>query len=405
LIPVHVYVHVRTKLHALYYGCQKPTSFRGLVIWYAKLKTTLDMKSQQKVDKTAGIRDIANALGTSIGTVDRALHGRSGVSARTKARVLRMAEQLGYKPNIAARSLKLNRKIRVAAVFPREIAAFFDPLRAGIQSAADEAIGMHLTLDFIDYPRLGSGEVAALESIASKKYDGILFTPGRPRELAGVIRRIVGQGTPMLCVASDAPDSGRVASVMVDAYVSGALAAELLSHKLPAPSRVATITGDLATFDHAEKLRGFAATLAMLAPHLTLLPVVESHESADAAYCQSIALLKTKGRPEAIYISTANSLPVLRALEELKLLGRVQVIATDLFPELAALIESGRVLATLYQRPESQGRTAFETLIALLSDNKEKPVITHRFAPHIILRSNLSLFLNRLTNPAGNSAD
>ena len=361
------------------------------------------MGSKDKGGKAAGIRDIADALGTSIGTVDRALHGRSGVSPRTKARVLRMAEQLGYKPNIAARSLKLNRNLRIGAVFPREIAAFFDPLRAGIRAAAEEAVGMQLTLDFISYPRLGSGDVAAIESAAAKKYDGILFTPGRPRELAGVIRRIIGQGIPMLCVASDAPDTGRISSVTVDAYISGALAAELLSHKLQAPSRVATITGDLATFDHAEKLRGFAATLAMLAPHLTLLPVVESHESAEDAYRQSIALLKTKTRPDAIYISTANSLPVLRALEELKLLGRVQVIATDLFPELVPLLESGKVLATLYQRPEAQGKTSLETLIAHLTD-KEKPVRAHRFAPHIILRSNLPLFVNRLTNAAGNSA-
>jgi LacI family transcriptional regulator len=358
------------------------------------------MGSQDKSGKAAGIRDIAEALGTSIGTVDRALHGRSGVSARTKARVLRMAEQLGYKPNIAARSLKLNRNVRIAAVFPREIAAFFDPLRGGIQAAADEAVGMQLRLEFIDYPRLGLGDVAALESAAAKKYDGILFTPGRPRELAGVIRRIVGQGTAMLCVASDAPDSGRIASVTVDAYISGALAAEILSHKLQAPSRVATITGDLATFDHAEKLRGFAATLAVLAPHLTLLPVVESHESPEEAYRQSITLLKAKARPDAIYISTANSLPVLRALEELKLLGRVQVIATDLFTELVPLLESGKVLATLYQRPEAQGKTAFEMLIAYLAD-KDKPIKVHRFAPHIILRSNLPLFVSRFTNVAG----
>jgi LacI family transcriptional regulator len=358
------------------------------------------MRSTNKHGKAAGIRDIAEALGTSIGTVDRALHGRSGVSARTKARVLRKAEELGYKPNIAARSLKLNRAIRIAAVFPREIAAFFDPLRGGIQAAADEAVGMQLTLDFIDYPRLGLGDVAALESAGSKKYDGILFTPGRPRELASVIRRIVGQGTPMLCVASDAPDSGRISSVTVDAYISGALAAELLSHKLQTPSRVATITGDLATFDHAEKLRGFAATLAMLAPHLTLLPVVESHESAEDAYRQSMTLLKAKARPDAIYISTANSLPVLRALEELKLLGRVQVIATDLFPELVPLLESGKVLATLYQRPEAQGKTAFETLFAYITD-KDKPVKVHRFAPHIILRSNLPIFAGRLTKVAG----
>lgn len=356
------------------------------------------MGPRDKGARAAGIRDIADALGTSIGTVDRALHGRSGVSLRTKAKVLRMAEQLGYKPNIAARSLKLNRNIRIAAVFPRQITAFFDPLRAGIQAAADEAVGMRLTLDFIDFPRLGSGDVAALESVAAKKYDGILFTPGRPRELVGIIGRIVKQGVPILCVASDAPETARISSVAVDAYVSGALAAELFSHRLQVPSRVATITGDLATFDHAEKLRGFAATLAVLAPHLNLLPVVESHESAEDAYRQSIALLKSKTRPDAIYISTANGLPVLRALEELRLLGRVQLIATDLFPELVPLLESGRVLAALYQRPEAQGKTALETLITHLND-KSKPVKVHRFAPHIILRSNLSLFAGRIQIP------
>jgi LacI family transcriptional regulator len=107
--------------------------------------------------------------------------------------------------------------------------------------------------------------------------------------------------------------------------------------------------------------------------------------------------LKGKARPDAIYISTANSLPVLRALEELKLLGRVQVIATDLFPELVPLVESGKVLATLYQRPEAQGKTAFETLLAYLAD-KDKPIKVHRFAPHIILRSNLPLFVTRFTS-------
>ena len=363
----------------------------------SKVMTSNKTGKTRKGGKAAGIRDIADALGTSIGTVDRALHGRSGVSARTKARVLRMAEQLGYKPNIAARSLKLNRRLRIAAVLPLEIAAFFDPLRSGIRAAAEETVGMQITLDFVDFPRLGSGDLRALESAASRHYDGILFTPGRPNELAPVIRRIVSQGISMLCVASDAPESGRVACVAVDAYTSGALAAELLSHRLQAPSRVVSITGELATFDHAEKLRGFAASLALFAPHLTLLPVVESHESPEDAYRQTISLLKSKNHPDAIYISTANSLPVLRALEEQKLLGRVQVVTTDLFLELVPLLESGKVLATLYQRPEAQGKMAFETLLGHLID-KDKPVKTHRLAPHIILRSNLPLFLNRLTD-------
>jgi LacI family transcriptional regulator len=345
--------------------------------------------------KTSGIKDIAKALGISIGTVDRALHKRTGVSLKTKARVLQMAEQLGYKPNLAAQALKLNRRIEIAVVLPKQISHFFDPLRAGIRSAADATVGMHVKVTFHEYPRMGQGDLELLEARLKDRYDGIIFTPGNPRKLEPVIRRLTAQGTAMLCVASDAPSSARIGLVSAHAYTSGALAAELLAIKLARKTHVATITGELTTLDHAEKLRGFAATLAMLAPHLNLLPAIESHERPKEAYRQTVALLHGETKPQGLYISTANSIPVLRALEEEDLLGKIQVVTTDLFQELVPLIETGKILATLYQRPFTQGKVAFESLITyLLEEKKTSPMI--RLAPHIIFRSNLPLFTDRL---------
>ncbi|MBB5316937.1 LacI family DNA-binding transcriptional regulator [Tunturibacter empetritectus] len=345
--------------------------------------------------KTAGIKDIAQALGISIGTVDRALHERTGVSPKTKARVLQIAEQLGYKPNLAAQALKLNRRIEIAAVLPKQISHFFDPLRAGIRAAAEATVGLHVKVTFYEYQRLGQGDVELLEARLKDKYDGIIFTPGNPRKLDPVIRRLTAHGTAMLCVASDAPGSDRIGLVSAHAYTSGALAAELLAHKLYRKTNVATITGELTTLDHAEKLRGFAATLAMIAPHLSLLPAVESHERPKEAYRQTLTLLHGDSKPQGLYISTANSIPVLQALEEEGMLGKIQVVTTDLFQELVPLIETGKILATLYQRPFTQGKVAFESLIThLLEDKKTSPMI--RLAPHIIFRSNLPLFTDRL---------
>ena len=359
----------------------------------ALLATTSD--PMNSTPKTAGIKDIAKALGISIGTVDRALHERTGVSLKTKARVLQMAEQLGYKPNLAAQALKLNRRIEIAVVLPKQISHFFDPLRAGIRSAADATVGMHVKVTFHEYPRMGQGDLELLEARLKDRCDGIIFTPGNPRKLEPVIRRLTAQGTAMLCVASDAPSSARIGLVSAHAYTSGALAAELLAIKLTRKTHVATITGELTTLDHAEKLRGFAATLAMLAPHLNLLPAIESHERPKEAYRQTVALLHGETKPQGLYISTANSIPVLRALEEEALLGKIQVVTTDLFQELVPLIETGKILATLYQRPFTQGKVAFESLITyLLEEKKTSPMI--RLAPHIIFRSNLPLFTDRL---------
>lgn len=92
----------------------------------------------QESFKPAGIRQIADALSISIGTVDRALHARSGVSPKTRDRVLKMAAKLQYSPNVAARNLRLNRHLRVGVFLPEQIASFFDILREGIREAAEE---------------------------------------------------------------------------------------------------------------------------------------------------------------------------------------------------------------------------------------------------------------------------
>jgi LacI family transcriptional regulator len=154
---------------------------------------------------------------------------------------------------------------------------------------------------------------------------------------------------------------------------------------------VVVITGDLSIEDHAQKLRGFAATIAVMAPHLHLLSAVESHDDPRQAYKMTLELLAQRPFPAGIYICTANSLAVVRAIEEQGLLGRIQLVATDLFPELVPLIESGGVFATLHHRPFTQGKMAFETLARYLVHGSRPKVVT-KLPPHIVLRSNLGLF-------------
>lgn len=349
-----------------------------------------------RLSKSIGIKQIAAAAGISIGTVDRALHNRPGVNPKTRGQVLKIAEKLGYKPNLAARDLKLNRRLRIAVHLPRQIASFFDPLRDGIREAAESMHGVAVELDFRSYPHLGEGDLKLLEEDLERGYDGVVMTPGNPSRVEAVIGKFARRATAVVCVASDAPRSERLAAISVDAATSGSIAAELFGRVVQVQGTVATITGDLNTLDHSEKLRGFAAGLATMAPHLTLIPVIESHERPKQAYEATLALLRRRPQPQGIYVNTAISVPVLQALREHGMFGRVKLITTDLFPELIPLIESGHILATLYQRPFTQGKQAFETLWRYLVEGI-RPEPATRLAPHIILRSNLPLFLDRLS--------
>jgi LacI family transcriptional regulator len=158
---------------------------------------------------------------------------------------------------------------------------------------------------------------------------------------------------------------------------------------------VLMVTGDLSVVDHAEKLNGFRSFLENVQSPVKLAGVIEAHDDPDKARELTLQFLRANASPEAVYVSTANSLPVIHALTETGRLGQMTIITTDLFPALAPLIRDGKVFATMYQQPRSQGRMAFEALYQFLVQGTCPP-LRRRIPPHLVLRSNLDLFLDML---------
>ena len=341
-----------------------------------------------------GIKDIAQVLGISTGTVDRALNGKPDVSPATRERVLRTAEALGYRPNLAARYLKLRRQLRISVQLPREIALFWDGLRDGIREAASP-FAPALQVDFRSYRCLGDGDIPLFEDALNAGANGLIIAPGNPAALAPHLREAARRRIPVVCVVTDAPEGQRLTAVSADPFTVGAVAGELLARFLPDGGQVAFFTGWLATQDHADKLRGFASSLRSMGPRLTLGPIVEAHDDPQEGHRRTLDVLRAHPRLKGIYISTVNSLPVLQAAEEEGRLAGLTVVTTDLFPELVDRIRAGKVVATVYQRPVSQGRLALQALYQFLLDGT-RPPSRLRVVPHLVMRSNLDLFLERL---------
>jgi LacI family transcriptional regulator len=97
-----------------------------------------------------------------------------------------------------------------------------------------------------------------------------------------------------------------------------------------------------------------------------------------------------------IYVSTVNCLPVCRALKDNKMAGRVRLITTDLFPEMAPYLKRGTIRASIYQDPYLQGQTAVRLLTDFLLSGGEMPR-NHFLNPGIVLRTNLALFRESLS--------
>src|SRR5580704_13621682 len=90
-------------------------------------------------------KELAKLAGVSSGTVSNVISGASGVSDRSRKKVLDAIKALNYQPNLIARSLRTNRTFTLGMVIPDITVPFFPKIIRGSESAAREA-GYFLTV-------------------------------------------------------------------------------------------------------------------------------------------------------------------------------------------------------------------------------------------------------------------
>jgi LacI family transcriptional regulator len=346
------------------------------------------------MNRKVKLLDIAEALGVSTGTVHRALHNHQGVSAMTKTRVQQMAKSLGYRPNLAARYLSSKRNLRISVNTLLGATSFWDEVREGISEAARALLMENVEIEYRTYPSQGEGEEEAFEAALKAEVDGIIIFPSRPQSLQSWMRRASRSGIPVVCVATDAPHTGRLAVVSIDTMASGSLAGDLIGSLLRGTGKVAVTISGLAITEHAEKCKAFETTLRKLYPQMQLAEIIEDHFIETEAYEKCRNLFSNHPDLAGIYVTTEASMPVLNAARDARMLDRMTVITTDLFPALVPEIRSRAVAATIYQRPRTQGRMAFRVLHEFLVEG-ECPSFQVTLAPHLVMRGNLDFFLQR----------
>ena len=165
--------------------------------------------------------------------------------------------------------------------------------------------------EFRTCPRLGEGEKEALEAAISEKVDGIIIFPSSPQTLRPFIRRAARAHIPIVCVATDAPNSGRLGIVAVDTLASGSIAADLMGRFVAGrQGSIAITVFDMAITEHAEKYGAFESTLKSFYPNLQLLKPIEDHDVEKEAYRKCRKLFEDHSDLAGIYVTTEASIPV-----------------------------------------------------------------------------------------------
>ena len=119
----------------------------------------------------ATIYDVAGAAGVSLATVSRVLNNPEKVKKETRERVLKVIDELGYRPNVIARGLASRRTTTVGVIVSDMTRASISEMMAGISDIASKykySIKLFTVAQNVDFKN-------ALQDIVAEQVDGVLY--------------------------------------------------------------------------------------------------------------------------------------------------------------------------------------------------------------------------------------
>lgn len=333
----------------------------------------------------ATIKDVARASGVSIATVSAVIHAASWVSEATRVRVQEAIDEIGYRPNRLARSLKTKQGYAIGAIVSHLSNPFFTEVVRGLSHRLREHDRTLFLCDSDDRYDLGATNFRML---LEKHVDAMVLIGATVQE--DMLRSYM-QGRhriPVIAVERDYGIEG-VHTLLVDSEKGGF---EATMHVIEQGyQRIAMITGPEAgpgseTYGRKQRLEGYRRALRAAGRSLVSDLVVSGNFHYDGGQAAMEQLLQLPEPPDAVFAS--NDLMAFGALHAARAAGRsvpedLGLIGYDDIP-LSGLASPG--LTTMAMPKEALGQAAADVLKDLL-DGKELAETVHRmFDAELVVR-------------------
>ncbi|QHW33732.1 substrate-binding domain-containing protein [Paenibacillus rhizovicinus] len=340
---------------------------------------------------TVTIREIAKQAGVSRGTVDRVLNDRPGVKPHVRARILEIVNELNYVPNLAAKALAYQKKpVVFGIVMPPEDIEFFESIRSGINSAADELKDLGIRLDYRYVDNRGPEEgAAAIRELVEAGVSGIMFSVMDDELIRASIDYAAERNVPVVTFNSDVEHSKRICFVGQDLHKSGLVAAGLMNRVLHERAKVVIVTGNLKFHAHRSRVEGFRKGLADYGSRFEVLDVIEGYDRYAETFEQLDRLLGEHADLGGIYMATGDIAACVDAIKKHRREGQLRVVCNDLMPPAEQGLRERIIDFTIVQNPERQGYVSLRMLYDHVFAGKQPESEHHFTETHIYIPESL----------------
>lgn len=315
------------------------------------------------------IKDIANAAGVSIGTVDRVLHNRGKVSEKALLSVNNALKEFDYRPNPIARTLKNNTVYIIKVLLPNpDSDPFWLPGKQGIEEVIDEygAFDIDISVHYYD-PSEPKSFLDIGFDLLTQPIDAFLFVPLFEKE-SNLILDELRQRNILTGTFNSFQGNTVDLYVGLDLFVSGRVAAKLVADSLKTPSKIAIIHIDEESTNAIhlrEKERGFRQFFEKDNGYEVITFTLDAKRLEQTFS----SFLQENEKVDAFFVTTSKAYIVVKALKGLG--KRKIVVGYDLLDENIKYLQSSDIKFLIHQSPKLQASLGLKGLVDKLLLGKE----------------------------------
>jgi LacI family transcriptional regulator len=325
---------------------------------------------------TITLQEIAHLTGTSPSTVSRAIRGSGRISKKTRDRVIAVAEQFDYRPNLVARSMVRRSTQLIGVVLPMTASGPFSRVIGGIErSARKEGFSVVFCQTDDDEQILQEH----LHLLGCRRVDGVLLCPHGDRRFSlSCLDRLGPPGTRVPVVLVQEPyEQNTHASVTVDNF-GGARA--LCGHLVEHGHRDMGFLAFRLNRTGAERYRGFRAAMQEAGEDPERVKRVEVRlkpgplTEDPAGYIDPAWMEETlTAHPEWTALAVEHDMLAIKTIQALQRIGRK--VPDDLavvgFDDVLVSAFVDPPLTTVRQPTGEVGETACNLLLEFIAGKRE----------------------------------
>ena len=321
----------------------------------------------------ATIKMIAEQAGVSIGTVDRVLHNRPYVKAEVRERVLRVMEELDYRPNQMASALATSGTARRLAVVQPEWDPYVgEAMDQGVARFREARRDYNVTVDIHNYAQ-GDTETCLrlMEQAVENGTQGIALCASDCGAVRAKLEDLKARRVPVVTFNSDIPGGARLCYVGEDAHRAGRIAGEIAAKFLRPGEPLLLVYAGPAYAGHKARADGFLERLGELGFRREDCRIAATHNDYGETLEAVTAALEAE--PDLRYVYMANlSVPAcVEAIRRCGRTGRVRVLSHDSGPEIRQFLKEGLVDFTIDQNLVYQSYQSLDLLFRAVAERKQ----------------------------------